>query len=59
MPAPRQPLTTGEIIITIIVTFIQYLPRGRHCTKNFTYIVDFDPQNKRLKLGLLLFPFYR
>lgn len=25
MLAPRQPLTSGEIIITIIATFIQYL----------------------------------
>lgn len=59
MFTPRQPLSSGEIIITTIATFILYLLCVRYCTKSFTYIVDFEPHNKPVKLILLLSPFYR
>lgn len=57
MLAPRQPLTSGEIIITIIATFIQNLLSVRHCTQSLRHSVDFDPHNKPLRLGSYYFHF--
>lgn len=56
MSALRQPLSSGEIIITIIAPLIQYLLQGRPCTKSFTCIMAVDPHNKPMRL--IVSPFY-